>query len=628
MNCPNRNHFCLVCALFTPASHSRPLTNQLIRGYQKYFVKIFDPNLWYQPSVVCEYCYRGLLAVAKGEKRNMKYVTPALWMSLATHVEEQCYFCQNFKKSFGINYTTREKIEYFKAPSVVLPHLRSTEHPKSQYELFEEEEMEQQHQQEEQGEQQEEQQALQSFDLPSEFGYSEPEPSSSEAQTTEYTPHYKEMPSIKPHMITQKEFDDLVRDTKLSKDFAELWGSRLKQWNLVDPDFKVTAARKRTKTTEIDKFFSFNESKNIAYCNDIYGIFEYFQHQYNPNDWRLFIDGSVNSLKAVLLHNGNEYPSVPIAYGTGVKETYDVLKEIIDLINYEEHGWSVCSDLKVVGILTGLMKGYPKHSCFLCLWEGRKTEKHYTKYKWPTRISYQFGRESIENKPLVPVSKIILPPLHIKLGLVCSFVKAMDKNTAAFKHLKTIFPKLTQGIRPIYILSLIFKCLPFVKMNLYNFLIFNKNSTFPGKIDKGCFNGPQIRQLIADKSFVQMLGAKEKRAFIAIIEVIKHFLGNKRAENYKAIIAELLEAFRIMKVNMSLKIHFLYDHLDYFPDNLGDFSDEHGERFHQELALIEQRYKGKDYRHMMAEYCWSICRSTSQEEHARQSKRSFFVTKE
>ncbi|GBP90238.1 hypothetical protein EVAR_100685_1 [Eumeta japonica] len=30
---------------------------------------------------------------------------------------------------------------------------------------------------------------------------------------------------------------------------------------------------------------------------------------------------------------------------------------------------------------------------------------------------------------------------------------------------------------------------------------------------------------------------------------------------------------------MSLKIHFLHSHLDFFPQNLGAVSDEHGERF-------------------------------------------------
>jgi len=34
---------------------------------------------------------------------------------------------------------------------------------------------------------------------------------------------------------------------------------------------------------------------------------------------------------------------------------------------------------------------------------------------------------------------------------------------------------------------------------------------------------------------------------------------------------------------MFLKIHFLHSHLDLFPDNLGDESDEHGELFHQQM---------------------------------------------
>ncbi|UYV64609.1 hypothetical protein LAZ67_3001303 [Cordylochernes scorpioides] len=43
---------------------------------------------------------------------------------------------------------------------------------------------------------------------------------------------------------------------------------------------------------------------------------------------------------------------------------------------------------------------------------------------------------------------------------------------------------------------------------------------------------------------------------------------------------------------MSLKIHFLHSHLDFFPDNLGAVSDEHGERFHQAISSMEKRYQG------------------------------------
>ena len=57
---------------------------------------------------------------------------------------------------------------------------------------------------------------------------------------------------------------------------------------------------------------------------------------------------------------------------------------------------------------------------------------------------------------------------------------------------------------------------------------------------------------------------------------------------------------------MSLKVHFLASHLHFFHENLGDVSDEHGERFHQDIAVIEKRYKGKWSVGMLADYCWLI----------------------
>ena len=42
---------------------------------------------------------------------------------------------------------------------------------------------------------------------------------------------------------------------------------------------------------------------------------------------------------------------------------------------------------------------------------------------------------------------------------------------------------------------------------------------------------------------------------------------------------------------MSAKLHFLCSHLDFFQENLGDFSEEHNERFHQDIEPIEKRYK-------------------------------------
>ena len=56
---------------------------------------------------------------------------------------------------------------------------------------------------------------------------------------------------------------------------------------------------------------------------------------------------------------------------------------------------------------------------------------------------------------------------------------------------------------------------------------------------------------------------------------------------------------------MSIKVHFLFSHLDQFPDNLGDHSDEQGERFHQDLKVKEDWYMGRWDISMFEDYCWS-----------------------
>jgi hypothetical protein len=54
---------------------------------------------------------------------------------------------------------------------------------------------------------------------------------------------------------------------------------------------------------------------------------------------------------------------------------------------------------------------------------------------------------------------------------------------------------------------------------------------------------------------------------------------------------------------MSLKIHFLNWHLDFFPENLGTVSEEQGERFHQDIKEMERRYQGRWNVNMMGDCC-------------------------
>jgi hypothetical protein len=71
---------------------------------------------------------------------------------------------------------------------------------------------------------------------------------------------------------------------------------------------------------------------------------------------------------------------------------------------------------------------------------------------------------------------------------------------------------------------------------------------------------------------------------------------------------------------MSLKIHFLESHLDFFPENLGEVSDEHDERFNQDIMAMEKRYQGKWTSSMLAGYCWTLKRGVPDAKYRRKSR--------
>ena len=93
----------------------------------------------------------------------------------------------------------------------------------------------------------------------------------------------------------------------------------------------------------------------------------------------------------------------------------------------------------------------------------------------------------------------------------------------------------------------------------------------------------------------------EKEALISFKQIIQGFLGNSKASNYKELVENMLEKYHNLGCNMSIKMHYL--HLDRFPENCGDVSDEQGEQFHQGMKGMERRYQGKCSSSMLADYC-------------------------
>ena len=314
---------------------------------------------------------------------------------------------------------------------------------------------------------------------------------------------------------------------------------------------------------------------------------------YVASHWRLFIDASKRSLKAVLLHNGNRYTFIPLAHTVHLREAYESIKTVLNLINYKDHGSYICVDIKMVNILLGQQSGFTKYPCFLCYWDSRDRENHWTQKDWQKRNSITVGDKNIINEPLVDRKKMILPPLHLKLGFLKQFVKALDFEGDCFLYTCNKFKGLSKE-----------------------------------KLQAGVFDGPQIRKLIKDKEFTTSMDEKEKKAWNSFVAVCQNFLGNKKSENYKELIDLMLSHFCELGCYMSIKIHYINSHLDVFPENLGDMSDEQGERFHQDIRVMEERYQGVWDVAMCSDYSWSLKRDCPQKKHSKKStKRSFLPLK-
>ena len=232
-----------------------------------------------------------------------------------------------------------------------------------------------------------------------------------------------------------------------------------------------------------------------------------------------------------------------------------------------------------------MQAGFTKYCCFPCLWDRRAVSQHYKQKNWGSRSTFVPGEHNLKENPLVDMNKVLLPPLHIKLG----FVKALHKNGAAFQHLSTVARGLCAA-----------------------------------KFKEGIFVGPQIREVLKDTDFEELLNLKELRAWEAFKSVCSWVLGNTRVPDYQACIEKLLKSYEDMESRMPLKIHFLHSHLNFFPPNLGAVSDEQGERFHQDITKMESNYQGKWNPGMMGDFCWMLLCDIPEAKYTGSSKKIHF----
>ncbi|KAF2366395.1 hypothetical protein FHG87_002845 [Trinorchestia longiramus] len=220
-----------------------------------------------------------------------------------------------------------------------------------------------------------------------------------------------------------------------------------------------------------------------------------------------------------------------------MKESHKSMERLLSALNYQKQKWLICGDLKAIGLIQRLQGGYTKNLCSLCLWDSRADDQHYVRHEWPSIQVLQPGSYKVVSHPLVEPSKILLPPLHIKLGLIKNFAKALDREGGRFVFFHQKFRRKSME-----------------------------------KIEAGIFDGPQIRVLVSikDTSFDDALNPAGLSVWLSLKSVIANFLGNHRSAQYQKVVDELMENFRRLCACMLVKMHFLRSYRDYFPEICGD----------------------------------------------------------
>lgn len=273
--CDKRNKFCYICGLFV--SNKRKIkfeTNKsVVEPFNSYFNLSYKSSRWYEPEFICTNCSTSLKKWNANKSQKccgMAFSVPMIWHHQVYHKPEDCYFCQT--SIDGFKFATREHIVYADVLTVTKP-------------IFNEATFKRQ----------------KSYKSDDESDVDEPvvdesDHESIKSKNSDDDGHITDVceSSTKIHFVSNADFRDLVRDLDLSWRQTEILGSRLKQWKIVESDFKSTFGRNKTDIS-FEQYFKSNDEKNFVYCTNIDELFQNLNFEHIPSEWRLFIDGSCKS---------------------------------------------------------------------------------------------------------------------------------------------------------------------------------------------------------------------------------------------------------------------------------------------------------------------------------------------
>ena len=286
--------FCYICGRLTFTKKRMKIDDNVKQLYRNYFnISISNQDASWVPHTACKSCVESLRRWnnAKSDVPGMPFKIPVIWREAASH--DECYFCST--NTFGYNDKNVYHIEYTNVGSVTKPISYSFDDRPPTLPLFKEE-----------------------VEENTDVHYTED-------RESEYIPSTSD--SL-PILFVQNVLDDLVRDLGLPKDKSELLGSRLQERNLLSPGTTFSWYRHREES--LIKYFP--EGDNYVFCDNVSNFMQQSGVLYDASQWRLFIDSSKTSLKGLLLHNSDEYASIPIAHSFYLKESHENMKTILEAI--------------------------------------------------------------------------------------------------------------------------------------------------------------------------------------------------------------------------------------------------------------------------------------------------------
>ena len=92
-----------------------------------------------------------------------------------------------------------------------------------------------------------------------------------------------------------------------------------------------------------------------------------------------------------------------------------------------------------------------------------------------------------------------------------------------------------------------------------------------------------------------------------------------------SLVETMLANFQALGEPMNIKLRYFFCNLDHFPENFGDTSVEQGERFHQDIKVMEERYQGQWDTHMTTDYWWCLMQDCFEKNYKRKLYKTTFL---